>query len=64
MTQTKHFPSLDAFYNEQGGRTSGECDFGVWHRDDIGFFSARTEWPIEQEVIELDEEPLTVTRVE
>lgn len=64
MTQIKHFPSIDAFYDEQGGRTSGECDFGVWHWDDIGLFSARTEWPLEEETIELDEEILTVTRAD
>ena len=64
MNQFKHFPSIDAFYNEQGGRASGECDFGVWHWDDIGLFSSRTEWPLEEEVIELDEDILTVTRAD
>ena len=36
----------------------------MWHWDDIGLFSARTEWPLEQDVFERDEETLTVTRAD
>ena len=36
----------------------------MWHWDDIGLFSARTEWPSEQDVIEHDGETLTVTRAD
>ena len=30
----KRYPSIDAFYEDRGGRSSGECDFGVWNYDD------------------------------
>ena len=32
------YPSLDAFYDDRGGRMSGECDFGVgWTRPGHGW---------------------------
>lgn len=35
----KLFNSIDDFYNSNGGRLSGECDMGVWHWDDRGYFA-------------------------
>ena len=64
MPQITLFSSIDEFYNKQGGRLSGECDFGVWNFDDIELFSPRTDWPIEQETIEIGDEDVTVMRAD
>ena len=33
------YESMNEFYNDRGGRRSGECDYGVWHRDDMMLFA-------------------------
>lgn len=38
MTQIIHFSSIEEFYDKQGGRFSGERDFGVMHYDDMELF--------------------------
>ncbi len=45
----KHYATIDEFYDDRGGRYSGECDFGVWHWDDCGIFSGGTTDEIDVE---------------
>ena len=33
------YETVGNFYDERGGRTSGECDFGVWNKDDMMLFA-------------------------
>ena len=30
--------SIDQFYDQRGGRRSGEIDYGVWHRNDLDWY--------------------------
>ena len=54
MSQTKHYANIEEFYEDRGGKRSGERDFGVWHIDDCGLFSGRTDWSLEAELIHID----------
>ena len=56
----KQYASVDAFYEDRGGRFSGEMDFGVWNYDDCGLFSARADTDIEGEKTELGGEEIFV----
>lgn len=58
----KWYPSIDAFYEDRGGRFSGESDFGVWNYDDCGLFSGRVDPDIETEAAELGGEEVFVVR--
>ena len=48
-----HYANIEQFYRHRGGERSGERDFGVWHIDDCGLFSPRTNWPLEPETIRI-----------
>ena len=58
----KQYASADAFYEDRGGRFSGESDFGAWNYDDCGLFSARADKGIEGKITELGGEVVFVVR--
>ena len=60
MVAIIHYPDIKSFYRDRGGADSGERDYGVWHYDDVGLFSPRTEWPIESEDLQIGGEVATV----
>ena len=60
MAPITHYPNIEAFYQDRGGRDSGERNYGVWHYDDIGLFSPRSDWPLEPEELEIGGEVATV----
>lgn len=49
----RHYASVGAFYEDRGGKFSGESDFGVWNYDDCGLFSAGADSGIEVEKMEV-----------
>ena len=49
----RQYASIREFYSERGGATSGETDFGVWHRDDCGLFGPVLGEGIESKTVRL-----------
>ena len=64
MTEITHYANIEQFYEIRGGADSGERNYGVWHEDDIGLFSPRTDWPIEAETQQMGDETLTMYSAE
>ncbi|GEM_PF-1843790 len=60
MVAITHYPNVESFYRDRGGANSGERDYGVWHYDDVGLFSPRTEWPLKSEELRIGDEVATV----
>lgn len=61
-SEIRHYRSDEEFYADRGGARSGECDFGMWHHDDIGLFSTPVDIAIRGETVEVsDDEFMVIT---
>ena len=49
----RQYASIRKFYADRGGATSGEIDFGVWHRDDCGLFGPVLGEGIESKTVQI-----------